>query len=108
MKCLAATNPKNISIRECLPRAGRPTPVDHPNPMRFASGHRAMPRNRRATEPDRVATRSAEPRTVYELRGRTYRLRNSEIATMVELGKFRAVASKGSGRIRLWRQTRIA
>jgi hypothetical protein len=29
---------------------------------------------------------------VYELRGRTYRLRNSEIATMVELGKFRAVA----------------
>jgi hypothetical protein len=34
----------------------------------------------------------AAPRTVYELRGRTYRLRNSEIATMVELGKFRAVA----------------
>jgi hypothetical protein len=45
-------------------------------------------------EPDRVATRPAEPRTVYELRGRTYRLRNSEIATMVELGKFRAVAKE--------------
>jgi len=44
--------------------------------------------------PDRFASRSPEPRTVYELRGRTYRLRNSEIATMVELGKFRAVASK--------------
>jgi len=43
-------------------------------------------------EPDRPGTRTAEPRTVYELRGRTYRLRNSEIATMVELGKFRAVA----------------
>jgi hypothetical protein len=43
-------------------------------------------------EPNRIATRPAEPRTVYELRGRTYRLRNSEIATMVELGKFRAVA----------------
>jgi hypothetical protein len=45
-------------------------------------------------EPDRPGTRTAEPRTVYELRGRTYRLRNSEIATMVELGKFRAVASE--------------
>lgn len=41
---------------------------------------------------DRVASRPAEARTVYELRGRTYRLRDSEIATMVELGKFRAVA----------------
>jgi len=45
-------------------------------------------------QPDRVASRSSEPRTVYELRDRTYRLRNSEVATMVELGKFRAVASK--------------
>jgi hypothetical protein len=45
-------------------------------------------------EPDRFASRSPEPRTVYELRGRSYRLRSSEIATMVELGKFRAVASK--------------
>jgi hypothetical protein len=43
--------------------------------------------------PDRAASRSTEPRTVFELRGRTYRLRHSEIATMVELGKFRAVAS---------------
>jgi hypothetical protein len=45
-------------------------------------------------EPDRVAIRTTEPRTVYELRGRTYRLRTSEVATMVELGKFRAVASE--------------
>ena len=43
-------------------------------------------------ERHRAASRPAEPRTVYELRGRTYRLRNSEIATMVELGKFRVVA----------------
>jgi len=43
-------------------------------------------------EPDRPGTRTLEARTVYELRSRTYRLRNSEIATMVELGKFRAVA----------------
>jgi len=45
-------------------------------------------------EPDRSVSRSAEPRTIYELRGRSYRLRNSEVATMVELGKFRAIASK--------------
>jgi hypothetical protein len=42
----------------------------------------------------RVASRPAEPRTVYELRSRTYRLRTSEIATMVELGKFRSVATQ--------------
>jgi hypothetical protein len=41
-------------------------------------------------EPD--AVRTPEQRTVYEIRGRTYRLRNSEIAAMLELGKFRAVA----------------
>jgi hypothetical protein len=45
-------------------------------------------------EPGRAGMRTAEARTVYELRGRTYRLRNSEIATMVELGKFRAVAKE--------------
>jgi hypothetical protein len=43
-------------------------------------------------EPDRQGARTVETRTVYGLRGRTYRLRNSEIVTMVELGKFRAVA----------------
>jgi hypothetical protein len=43
-------------------------------------------------EPDRRRKRTVETRTVHELRGRTYRLRTSEIATMVELGKFRAVA----------------
>jgi hypothetical protein len=43
-------------------------------------------------EPDHPGTRAAETRTAYELRLRTYRLRNSEVRTMVELGKFRAVA----------------
>ena len=41
-----------------------------------------------------VAARSPELRKVYEIRGRTYRLRTSEIATMVELGKFRAIAQE--------------
>jgi hypothetical protein len=45
-------------------------------------------------EPELPGTRAAESRTVHELRGRTYRLRSSEIGTMVELGKFRAVAKE--------------
>jgi hypothetical protein len=45
-------------------------------------------------QPERPGTRTPEARTVHELRGRTYRLRSSEIATMVELGKFRAVAKE--------------
>ena len=36
--------------------------------------------------------REFEPRRVYELRGRTYRLRPSETATLVEIGKFRIIA----------------
>ena len=42
----------------------------------------------------RALRRATEPRTVCELRGRTYRLRTSEITTMVELGKFRVVAKE--------------
>jgi hypothetical protein len=71
------------------PSAGDPsTPDDHRD--QAASGASPSP----GREPERVAGRSAEARTVYELRGRTYRLRNSEIATMVELGKFRVVAKE--------------
>ena len=43
-------------------------------------------------EPDRTPSYPSELRKTYELRGRTYRLRDSEIATMIELGKFRAIA----------------
>jgi len=45
-------------------------------------------------DPEPLKTRSVEPRKAYEVRGRTYRLRTSEIQTLIELGKFRAVASK--------------
>jgi hypothetical protein len=41
---------------------------------------------------DPGAARSPELRQVYEIRGRTYRLRTSEITTMVEVGKFRTIA----------------
>src|SRR6266403_842188 len=69
-----------------------PNPGDPPRPdeARERASSDASPSP--GHQPDRVASRSSEPRTVYELRGRTYRLRNSEVATMVELGKFRAVA----------------
>jgi len=71
-----------------------PNPGDPPRPdeVRERASSDASPSP--GHQQDRVASRSSEPRTVYELRGRTYRLRNSEVATMVELGKFRAVASK--------------
>jgi hypothetical protein len=46
----------------------------------------------RAPEPTQA--RSAEPREIFEVRGKTYRLRSSEIQTLTELGKFRAVATK--------------
>jgi hypothetical protein len=43
---------------------------------------------------DRNAAPPVEPRSIHEIRGRTYRLRNSETATMLELGKFRAIAQE--------------
>jgi hypothetical protein len=42
-------------------------------------------------------TRPVDPRKAYEIRGRSYRLRNSEIATMVEVGKFRALSLEDLG-----------
>ena len=48
--------------------------------------------------PERVprieSERSVEPRKAYEFRGRTYTVRSSEIGTLTELGKFRAVSSE--------------
>jgi hypothetical protein len=38
--------------------------------------------------------RPVEPRKAYEFRGRTYSVRLSEIGTLAELGKFRAVATE--------------
>ena len=48
--------------------------------------------------PERAPTieseRSVEPRKAYEFRGRSYAVRSSEIETLTELGKFRAVATE--------------
>ena len=38
--------------------------------------------------------RSVEPRKAYEFRGRTYTVRSSEIGTLTDLGKFRAISSE--------------
>jgi hypothetical protein len=67
-------------------------PGDPPNPDEVREQASSDASQSHDREPDGPGTRTAEARTVYELRSRTYRLRNSEIATMVELGKFRAVA----------------
>jgi hypothetical protein len=75
-----------------------PLQGDRPEPCR-GQGHgsecqeygRLTP-SRQAPEPTRP--RSAEPRETFEVRGRTYRLGSSEIRTLTELGRFRAVASK--------------
>jgi hypothetical protein len=71
-----------------------PNTADPPQPDEVREQAPNRPSQSSRDERNRVASRAREPRTLYELRGRTYRLRNSEIATMVELGKFRAVAGK--------------
>ena len=67
------------------------TPVKTDEVREQASNHASQSPSREAERP---GTRTPETRTVHELRGRTYRLRSSEIATMVELGKFRVVAKE--------------
>ena len=67
------------------PNAGEPPKIEE---IREQSSNDA------SQTPDRPGTPTIEARIVYELRGRTYRLRNSEITTMVELGKFRALAKE--------------
>ena len=44
--------------------------------------------------PREEAIRPVEPRKAYEFRGRTYTVRSSEIETLTELGKFRAIATE--------------
>jgi hypothetical protein len=48
----------------------------------------------RPSEPRERGTHSTEPRDIHEIRGRTYRVRQSEVQAMVELGKFRAIAQE--------------
>jgi len=57
-----------------------------------AADNRAMPRP--APEKPHSNLRSSEPRMPFKLHDRIYRLRGSEIQTMVDVGKFRALDPK--------------
>jgi hypothetical protein len=79
-------DPRGISEGRA-PKAEQPVRNDEPRDQHQeqrgqASGSRTSPEE----------TRSPELRKIYEIRGRTYRLRTSEIIAMVEVGKFRAIA----------------
>jgi len=76
----------------------RQVPEEHehkahlPSPSGGPRDHIQEEREQGTTSPAKPSTaRSPELRKVYEIRGRTYRLRSSEIAAMVENGKFRAI-----------------
>lgn len=55
--------------------------------------------SRPVADTPRSHARSIEPRRLFELRNRVYRLRGSEIRTMVEIGKFRTLAVKDLGEL---------
>ncbi len=59
-----------------------------------SGGRENQPRPNEAQEVRSTEARALEPRKPYEHRKRTYTLRSSEISTMIDIGKFRAVAAK--------------
>jgi hypothetical protein len=79
------TDPREVSHGRA-PNAQQPSrederPDQHQEQRGQGSGSQTSPEE----------TRSPEPRKVYEIRGRTYRLRTSEIVAMLEIGKFRII-----------------
>jgi DNA-binding PadR family transcriptional regulator len=59
-----------------------------------SGGAENQPRPNEAQEVQKAEARTVEPRKPYEYRNRTYALRSSEIQTMTDIGKFRAVDTK--------------
>src|SRR5260370_41689895 len=59
-----------------------------------SGGAENQPRPSAAREVRKPEARAIEPRKPYEYRNRTYNLRSSEIQTMTDIGKFRAVDAK--------------
>jgi hypothetical protein len=95
---------RNYVARESLaPRESAPEPVsstrqtDRSDPSRGRGPGSDAKDDARVT-PERASRketeRPVEPRKAYEFRGRTYSVRSSEIGTLAELGKFRAVAAE--------------
>jgi len=59
-----------------------------------SSGAENQPRQSAPQQVQKRDARTVEPRKPYEYRNRTYALRSSEIQTMTDIGKFRAVDAK--------------
>ena len=59
-----------------------------------SGGAENQPRPNTPQEIRKPEARAVEPRKPYEYRNRTYALRSSEIQTMTDIGKFRAVDAK--------------
>src|SRR5438046_230979 len=59
-----------------------------------SGGTESQPRPSRPQEVRKPEARTVEPRKPYEYRNRTYALRSSEIQTMTDIGKFRAIDAK--------------
>jgi DNA-binding PadR family transcriptional regulator len=59
-----------------------------------SGGAESQPRPNETREARKTAPRTLEHRKPYEYRNRTYTLRSSEIQTMTDIGKFRAVDAK--------------
>lgn len=89
--------PRGYEPEEFLhPREGQKRPdADAQTVPRTGDSRRLEPEQQRQAEnasANRGAGHSPELRRIYEIRGRTCRLRSSEIKTMIEIGKFRTLA----------------
>jgi hypothetical protein len=77
--------PDFIENRRAEIHRSAPGPSPEQNPARHSTPDRRIQDRR---------SRSVQRREVHEIRSRTYRVRDSEIKAMVELGKFRSIAQE--------------
>jgi hypothetical protein len=87
------------SLREAAPndarKVDRPVEPEERRPeLGRSGGGDSQERTGVDNDVRRTGTRTIEARRRYELRGRTFTLRTSEIETMADIGKFRAIDAK--------------
>ena len=90
--------PESVAPRDAVPEPRSGTrQTDHSDSSRgqgpgsdSQDDARLVPERAPKTETER----HVEPRKAYDFRGRTYAVRSSELETLSELGKFRAIASE--------------
>jgi hypothetical protein len=85
-------DPENFSGRE-FPDEKQKVTVS-PAALNDELGDQAVPERSQVDGTQIDCGLSRSRRKVYEIRGRTYRLRSSEIGAMVEVGKFRSIATE--------------